>query len=103
MFEVKPKFEVKSKFEVKPKGVIMDANTPNIHTPPEEHAPPVSPERSHEHEDIEQAFLDHDHVHPHSVHPHHEEPPLVILDRRFAKGEITKEVYAESKGLLLKK
>ena len=28
---------------------------------------------------------------------------LVILDRRFAKGEITKEVYAESKGLLLKK
>ena len=88
------------------KGEIMDANTPNVHTPPEGHGPPVPPDHSHDHEDIEHAFHDHDHDHDHPHHPHHphhEEPPMVILDRRFAKGEITKEIYAESKELLLKK
>ena len=73
----------------------MDANTPNLHTPPEGHAPPPPHQHSHGGEDMELALAQCDCA-------GHEEPPLVILDRRFAKGEITKEVYSEAKGLLLK-
>ena len=38
----------------------MEADTPNIHTPPEGHAPPSPPDPQHEHEnlqeDLDQAF-----------------------------------------------
>ena len=75
----------------------MNEDTPNLHTPPEEHAL-VAPGHSHHVNDMEQALEDHEHH-----HNHHGEPPMVILDRRFASGEITKEIYLESKELLLKK
>ena len=78
----------------------MATDTPNIHTPPAEHAPHEGHEHAHPGEDMEAALHEHDREHPH--HPH-EEPPMVILDRRFAKGEITRDDYVESKKLLEKK
>lgn len=88
----------------------METDTPNIHTPPEEHAPHEAHEHAHPGEDMEVALHEHDHdhpQHPHAEHGHphhpHEEPPMVILDRRFAKGEINRDVYLESKKLIEKK
>ena len=73
----------------------MNEDTPNLHTPPEEHAPAV-PVHHHHANDMEHALEDHE-------HPNHGEPPMVILDRRFASGEITKEKYLEDRELLQKK
>ncbi len=106
----------------------MDSDTPNIHTPPEGHAPPPPPphhghdgeqghhEFEHHHDECKDKhhlcerahhLCDHahhacEHAHHLCQHSHHEEPPLVILDRRFAEGKITKEEYLESKELLVK-
>ncbi len=89
----------------------MESDTPNVHTPPQEHAPPEPHDHPHPGEDMEEALNAHEHEsHPHrkhegshEPHPPHDEPPMVILDRRFASGEITKEEYRESKELLHKK
>lgn len=74
----------------------MEIDTPNVHTPPEGHSPASPPPPQHHAHDMEDALHD-------CGHAFHEEPPIVILDRRFAKGEMTKSSYIEAKELLLRK
>ena len=99
----------------------MDSNTPNIHTPPEGHAPPPPPHHGHDGEYGHHEFEHHhdeckdkhhmcerahhlcEHAHHLCEHAQHGKAPMAILDRRFAEGQITKEEYLQSKEVLLRK
>jgi hypothetical protein len=105
----------------------MDSNTPNIHTPPEGHAPPppqddhghesANHQCEHHHDDCENKhhlcnradrLCEHAHhlcEHSHYLceHKRHSDSPTVILGRRFAEGQITKEEYLAANEVLLRK
>ncbi len=74
----------------------MLIDTPNIHTPPEGHAPLTPTPHGHTKDDMEHALEV-------GWHHHHEEPPMVILDRRLAKGEVNMKEYLKMKEVLLPK